>query len=41
MAVVSHIVSTDAPVIKDKIKTTFKYRQNLNLQAELIHDYFP
>ncbi len=44
MAVVSHIVSTDAPVIKDKIKTTFKYRQNLIHdpdKSSLIHDYFP
>lgn len=36
--------STDAPVIKDKMKTTFKYRQNLIQdpdKSSLILDYFP
>ncbi len=36
--------STDAPVIKDKMKTTFKYRQNLIHdpdKSSLILDYFP
>ncbi|XP_016116388.1 uncharacterized protein [Sinocyclocheilus grahami] len=36
--------STDAPVIKDKMRTTFKYRQNLIHdpdKSSLILDYFP
>lgn len=36
--------STDAPVIKEKMKTTFKYRQELMHDPDkspLILDYFP